>query len=112
MTENLFKWDSSRWVNLEAATDQIATIGRHPCSIGDIGIANLFVCFKGYVSKDHVVEKDPQTPNGSLVAIILAELNPLRWGINPGACNENIRKMDLNEGGSCEYENSFSIYIQ
>ena len=73
---------------------------------------NLFVCFKGYVSEDHVVEKDPQTPYGRLVAIILAELNPLRWGINPGACNENICKMDLNEGGSCEYKNSFSIYIQ
>ena len=56
MTENLFKWDSSRWVNLEAAADQIATIGRHPCSIGDIGIANLFVRFKGNVPTDHVIK--------------------------------------------------------
>lgn len=51
--------------------------------------ADLLVLLKGDVPTDHVVEQDPQGPDGGRAAVVTVELDPLGGAVDPRACQEN-----------------------
>ncbi len=51
----------------------------------NVCIANLFVCLERDVPDDHVVQEDPQTPDGGLIAVVFVALDPLGWSVDTGS---------------------------
>ena len=51
----------------------------------NICIANLFVRLEGDVPDDHVVQEDPQAPDGGLIAVVLVALDPFGWSVDTGS---------------------------
>jgi len=58
------------------------TLVGEPSSELDFGIADLLVLLERNVTAHHVVEEDPETPNGGRNAVISAEANPLGGSVN------------------------------
>lgn len=58
--------------------------------------ADLLVLLKGDVPTDHVVEQNPQGPDGGRAAVVTVELDPLGGAVDPRACQENQHQLVKN----------------
>ena len=70
----------------KALGDQILALVRDEIVEAEVGGADLLVRLKGDVAADHVIEEDPEGPDGGLVAVVLVALDPFGGRVDSGTC--------------------------
>ena len=71
----------------QALPNEVHAFGRQSNPEAHVSPANLFVCFKGNVSADHVVQQNAQAPNCRLFAVVATLSDPFGRGVNSCTCN-------------------------
>ena len=77
MTQDLSNLNPVPWPDPQAGSDQVLASFRNIVSKDQFSIADLIISLKGDVPTDHVIEQDPQGPNGGFIAKVPGAPDPL-----------------------------------
>ena len=90
--EDLLELDAVPGADAQAAADKVlALVGEAGAEL-DLGHADLLVLLEGDVPADHVVQEDPQRPDGGGVAVVAGAADPLRGSVDASACKGREEK--------------------
>ena len=90
--EDVIEGDSVVGPQAEAAADEVlALVGETGAEL-DLGVADLLILLERDVAADHVVEEDPQAPDGGGVGVVTGAADPLGRSVDTGSCKRQKRK--------------------